>query len=84
MTVNIDTYSANKKFIQDLFLNRYKDDPSRAISQISAVTFVPCIVVAYYIGEVSDWHPDVIKTIKSLISFYGYTRIDNKPEGAPL
>lgn len=84
MTVDIDTYSANKRFIQEHFLAKYKDNPGRAVGSIAQITHVPCIVVAYYIGPVCDWHPDIIKTIKSLIDFYGYSEIKNKPEGAPL
>lgn len=84
MTIDIDTYSANKDFIQKHFLSRYQNDPSRAVGQLASVTHVPCIVVAYYIGPLCDWHPDLINTIKSLISFYGYTDIQNKPEGSPL
>lgn len=84
MTVDLETYSVNKQLIIDHFLSRYPNDPSHAVGQIASFTFVPCIVVAYYIGPHCNWHPDLIKTIKVLIDFYGYTDIHNKPEGAPL
>lgn len=67
-----------------MFLSKYPNDPSRAIGQLAAVTGVPCIVIAYYIGPLCNWHPDLIKSIKSLVDFYGYSEIENKPEGSPI
>lgn len=84
MTIDLETYSLSKKLVQDRYLDRYKGDPRRAITQISSGTMIPCIVIAYYIGPVCDWHPDLVSNIKSLIDFYGYTEILNKPEGSPL
>lgn len=74
----------NKKAVQEWYLRDYADDPCHAISLIAASIHIPCIVVAYWIGEVCEWHPDVIKTIKSLKKNYGYTEVLNKPEGAPI
>jgi hypothetical protein len=74
----------NKKQVQEWYLRDYKEDPGYAISLIAASVHIPCIVVAYWIGEVSNWHPDVIQSIKRLTESYGYTTILNKPPGAPI
>jgi hypothetical protein len=74
----------NKKHVQAWFLRDYKDRPGYAISLIAASIHVPCIIIAYWIGPVCDWHPEVIKAIENLTESYGYTEILNKPEGAPI
>lgn len=84
MTIDIERYSINRKFIQDWYLVKGVDDPKRAIALLASMTSVPCIVVAYYIGEVSAWRPEVVQSIQTFIDFYGYTKIENKPEGAPI
>lgn len=84
MTLDCSKYEASRKTVENLFLSKFKDDPKRAVGMIASITFVPCIVVAYYIGPLCDWHPDLQASMKSLIDFYGYTEIENKPEGAPF
>lgn len=85
MVVDINTYSINKAFIQEWFLkNRNGESIGTIISLLACSTMCPCIVVAYWIGEVSNWHPDALLSIERLTEFYGYTEILNKPPGAPV
>lgn len=84
MTIDIERYSVQKKFIQDLYLSRYVGEPSRAIGHIASATMVPAIVVASYIGEIDGWSEELTKSIKTLQDFYGYTTIENKPAGFPI
>lgn len=84
MTIDLETYSANKKFVIDWFNTKGGKDIKRTIGMMATATFVPCIVIAYWLGEETNWHPDTISSIKSLVDFYGYTNIQNKPLGAPI
>lgn len=85
MILDINKYIINKKFIQDMYLNAGAGTHlGTLISSLACCTMCPCIVVAYWVGEVSNWHPDTVNSIKTLMKFYGYTNILNKPDGAPL
>ena len=84
MVIDLDTYAANKKYIQDHVLRHGKKDPGFAIAMVSAVTHVPVIVCAYWAGEVLDWPESIVKTIKGLIDFYSYSEIKNRPKNAPI
>lgn len=84
MTVDIELYSLNKDFCIRWFKEKGHGDIKRCIGMLASMTFVPCIVVAYWLGEATDWHPDAVSSIKNLIDFYGYTNILNKPPGAPI
>lgn len=84
MTIDLEIYSTNKAFVVGWFNTKGGKDIKRTVSQMASATFVPCIVIAYWLGEETNWHPDAIDSIKGLIDFYGYTTIENKPPGAPL
>lgn len=75
--------TVNKKFIQDWWRQRGKDDPDSAIGIMANATTVQCINVAFWIGEIEDYPDWLKKSVDSLIKFYGYTEIINKPEGCP-
>lgn len=71
-----------KKLVQQIFLNREEKDRKR-ILDVSDPNKVPCIIIAYWCGEVSGY-PDYLKqSVDSLMKFYGYTEISNKPPGCP-
>lgn len=84
MRIDIDTYSANKKFVIDWFHSKGGKDIGRTISVMASATMVPCIVIAYWLGEETNWDKIAIERIQGLIDFYGYTQIDNKPKGSPI
>jgi hypothetical protein len=85
MRVDLNTYAAvNKEFVRSKYLEDPEQDLGMLISILATSTMVPCIVVAYWLGEFSNWNPDVVESIKRLTKFYGYTTIDNKPQGAPV
>jgi len=84
VTIDIGTYSANKTFAINWFNTKGGKDIKRSVGQLASMTFVPCIVIAYWLGEETNWHPDAVSSIKSLIDFYGYTEIKNKPAGSPI
>lgn len=73
----------NKSFVQDWWKEQGKGDPSYAISALSNATMVPCVVIAFWIGELEGWPEDIKKLADMLIKFYGYTQILNKPSGCP-
>lgn len=84
MTIDLDNYITNKKFVIDWFREKGHGDISSSVSTLAFYTFVPCIAISYWIGEETGWPPEAISSIKSLIDFYGYTKILNKPEGSPI
>ena len=82
---DIAKYEASKQFIKNLYeRNKDREDHQTMISVFAASSHVPCIVIAYWLGELSNWHPDVVSNIKTLIESYGYEEILNKPNGSPI
>lgn len=84
MKVDIDTYSKSKDFVISWFHSKGMKDIDYTIGTMSPITFVPCIVIAYWLGEETKWDPLCIEAVKRLVDFYGYTEILNKPEGSPI
>jgi hypothetical protein len=74
----------NKKFVQDWYLDKGKDFGPSCIGIMANATGVPCINISFWIGEVTDWPEWIVKTIESLIKFYGYTNVTNKPDRCPI
>lgn len=84
MVIDIGKYKINKKYIQDwYFRNKDDKDIGRMIATLACATMCPCIVVAFWVGEASNWRPETIVCIQRLIKFYGYTGVLNKPESSP-
>jgi hypothetical protein len=83
MIVDLNRYKVQKDIIQRWYL---KDggDPSKLLAPIANSTMVPCIVIAFYIGEVDGWSPEIRRSIDSLTKFYGYTEIQGKPDNCPI
>lgn len=84
MRIDLAAFDANKNFVLNWFNTTGAKDPKRTISMMASALGVPCIVIAYWLGVETEWDPRVIESIKRLIDFYGYTDIENKPEGAPI
>ena len=85
MHIDIETFDASKSIVLNWFDSKGGKDVSRTIGMMEGITFVPCIVIAYWLGEHTKWQdPQCEKSIKSLIDFYGYSKITGKPEGSPL
>lgn len=82
MIVDIALYEKNKPIVIDWF--KKSGDVNRTIGMMASITFVPCIVIAYWLGEYTNWHPDTVAAVKRLQEFYDYSSILNKPEGSPL
>lgn len=72
-----------KEFVQRWTLENTHVDRSSIISIMAQSSACPCIIVAYWIGEVLDWPEDIKKSVDRLIEFYGYTELLNKPKGSP-
>ena len=83
MREDLSRYSKDlKESVQRLFLS--KDQQAREkILEISDPFKVPCIVIACWCGEVSEWPDYLKKSVDILMDFYHYTEIKNKPEGCP-
>lgn len=84
MIIDIEAYTASKSIVINYYEGKGGKDARRSISMGASITHCPAVVVAYWIGDHAGWTPEIIQTIKSLIDFYGYTEIQNKPEGSPI
>lgn len=84
MHVDIALYEKSKHHAIDWYVSKGGGDISRTIGMVSSFTMVPAIVVAYWLGEHTNWHPDAVRSIRRLQDFYDYSEILNKPPGAPL
>lgn len=84
MIIDLDLYAVNKRFVQEWFeKNKESYDLGYCISNLAIMTMCPVIVIAYWIGDLTGWPPEVITKIERLKEFYGYTHISNKPPGSP-
>ena len=83
MIEDLDKYKVQKYHAQRWFLEKGDGGIDKAISILATMTSCPCIVVTYWIGEVTNWPLEVKEAIDRLTLFYGYTAILNKPEGCP-
>lgn len=83
MKIDLNHYVLSKKFIQETFINKHKDDPAFAISFMSAVTHVPIIVASFFVSEVDGWSEKTIEIINNIIKFYDYKEIMGIPENFP-
>jgi hypothetical protein len=83
MYIDISVFSGRKPLVIDWYEKNGKD-VNRTVSMMSGVTSVPCIAIAYWLGEHTNWDPLTIAAVKRLTEFYKYTEIDGKPEGSPL
>lgn len=84
MYVDLDAYAASKKAIVNWLSTRNQKDLISNLSMVAAITHCPCIVAAYFAGEAFGWNEDLIKYVKMLTAFYGYTEILNKPKDSPV
>lgn len=75
--------TANKRFVQEWWINGGKIYTVSALGIMANATNVPCIIIAFWIGEIEGYPDWLKKSINTLIDFYGYTEIINKPEGCP-
>jgi hypothetical protein len=85
MIVDLNKYTVNKKPIQDWYRNNKDNAPiGLMVSSMAVSTMCPCIVVAFYIGEVSGWPQEILESIERLTKFYDYTEVIGKPESYPI
>ena len=83
MRIDVNFYIINKPFVQKWFIDQGTLGPAEGSSIMACALHVPVIVCNLWIGEVSGWKEETLDTIENLIKFYGYTQIDNVPDGYP-
>jgi hypothetical protein len=83
MIEDLNVYKIQKSHAQRWFLNKGNGDIDKAISALAIITSCPCIVVAYWIGEVAGWPPEVKEAIDRFKKFYHYEKILNIPDSCP-
>ncbi len=85
MTVDLEYCGrVNKAYVFKWWKDHEGTDRSFAISILAGITTIPCITIAYWLGEANGWESaDLKDSVDTLIAFYGYNNIVNKPEGCP-
>ena len=83
MKINIDDYKNSKAFIQDWYLKNGEGKIRQTVSIMGPSTMVPCLVVAYWLGEITNWDNEALEAIEALTKFYGYTEIIGIPDSYP-
>lgn len=84
MTVDIEKYSASKRLVINFFEAKGGRRIGYTISMGAQMYGVPCIVIAYWLGDMNGWPQEAIDAIVHLKHFYGYGEITGKPEGSPI
>lgn len=84
MRLNMNTYKINKEIAKKWYMQNGYKDYKNAISNITLLTGVPCIVSAIWVGEIENWPEDVVRSIIKLKEFYGYEEVSNTPIGCPV
>ena len=81
MRIDLNKYIINRDFIQKWYLDQTYLGYAQCISTMAIACHTPCIVVAFYIGEITDWPQEILNSISRYIDFYDYREITGIPEG---
>jgi len=82
--IDIASYDASKRVIENWLHEREITSYSEACSMLAVFSFVPVIAVAFYVGEIRNWPPEIESIVKRLKDFYGYTEIAGIPKSCPF
>jgi hypothetical protein len=82
MKVDLSLYSEeSKKFAVEWYNKEGYKDRESAVAVLATITYAPVIVVTYWLGESLDYPEWLEKKVHSIMTFYKYTEIANKPKG---
>lgn len=84
MTIDIGRFEGSKRIVLNYFAGAGGKNISHTVSMGAQITGVPCIVIAFWLGEHLGWSTEILTTIGRLKRFYGYTSILGIPEGGPV
>ncbi len=81
MIVDLSHYRVNMPAVQRFCDLRLGDlGVERCMTELAITTSCPCIVIAFYIGELYGFTDEVNRIIKRLTEFYGYTEIKGRKD----
>lgn len=84
MIMDVNKYINNRAFVHQWYeKNKESIKIQKAISTLACSTGVPCICLAFWLGEVTDWPEEILNSIEKLRGFYGYTDVIGKPASYP-
>lgn len=84
MKLNIlDISPEHKTYSIRWYQEKQVENLSLAVSLIANMSSVPCIIVAYWLGELLDYPESLKTTVDRLMKFYAYTEILGKPVNCP-
>lgn len=75
MKIEIEQYSENRVFVQNLIDRKGVDSYKDIASEFAVISAIPVFVVYFYIGEIIGFNPWIIERMKALSKFYGYTEV---------
>lgn len=80
MKIDLDLYRSNVGFIRHYFSENQTESKELYIGLLATATSVPCIVIAYYIGEMYGFTPELSESIAVITKFYGYEPLEKETE----
>ena len=81
MKMDLNKYTANKKFIQNFYKkNKNLRDVEYCVSICAATINCPCIALAFYLGEDIGFTSEILDLIVRLSKSSGYDEFINAPE----
>lgn len=81
--MDLTKYDNSKEDIKKWFQRQGTTDIVDSYSLISICTGIPVIVCAFWIGELTNWPPEVLKNIEVIIRSYDYKNIKGIPDSYP-
>lgn len=84
MIINIeDILPSHKVTSLRWYKDNGQDNPCNAVAIISSISPIPCIVIAYWLGELLGYPDDLKAKVEMLTKYYEYKQILGKPIDCP-
>ncbi len=83
MTLDLNTYSINRPYIQQWYRESVDKDISNAVSILASATQTPCIALCFYLAEDIGYNEEIVKIMDRLVQFYDYKHILNQQPDSP-
>lgn len=83
MKIDLNFSNQNKEFLLKQYIDKKYVNHEYMVASLANEYNIPCIIIAYWLGELLNY-PDCLKNKKDqLIKDYEYTEILNKPINCP-
>ena len=84
MTIDLNKYAINKKFIQDYHRQHPEIEIRFLIAMRATVIHCPNICLCFFLALDIGFTPELVETIQYLIKTYDYKKILGQPKNSPF